>query len=175
MAADRAFATLADAGFISGWHETLQRVADSDASHALIRGYAQRLLYDAKKIAFEDLARVLSLMLSPGNPPHDAARWVEGLLSGSGSVLIHDDRLRELLNGWVGSASADHFLQVLPLLRRAFAQFPAPERRQIGERLQAGATAVAIKQTHHDFDEVAAAAVLPTLRLIWNLGDGDEP
>ena len=175
MAADRAFATLADAGFISGWHETLQRMADSDASHALIRGYAQRLLYDAKKIAFEDLARVLSLMLSPGNPPRDAARWVEGLLSGSGTVLIHDDRLRELLNGWVGSASADHFLQVLPLLRRAFAQFPAPERRQIGERLQAGATAVAIKQTHHDFDEVAAAAVLPTLRLIWNLGDGDEP
>jgi hypothetical protein len=63
-------------------------------------------------------------------------------------------------------------MQVLPLLRRTFSQFPPAERRQIGERLKpamaaAGGTAAA----NFDFDLEAARAVLPVLKLIWNLGE----
>jgi len=164
---NRALTTLGDAGYTTGWREMLARLADNDASHALLTGYAQRLLYDAGIAKFEDLQRALSLTLSPGNAPTVAAGWVEGLLSGSGSVLIHDDRLRELLNDWVRAASAEHFVQVLPLLRRTFSQFPAPERRQIGERLRAGGSTVSARPASIEFDEVAARAVLPVLQLIW--------
>lgn len=169
IANDRGFSTLANPGFIAGWHEMLLRVADGDAAHPLLRGYAQRLLYDSNKIEFDDLARVLSLMLSSGNAPNVAASWIEGLLSGSGSLLVHDERLRNLINGWVSAATAPHFVQILPLLRRTFAQFPPPERRQIGERLRASDSVTSGSSSSETFDEVAARAVLPTLRLIWNL------
>jgi hypothetical protein len=65
-------------------------------------------------------------------------------------------------------------VQVLPLLRRTFAQFPAPERRQIGERLRAGVAIASTAANDQSFDEQAARAILPTLRLIWNLGESHE-
>jgi hypothetical protein len=90
-------------------------------------------------------------------------------LSGSGAILIHDDELRSLIDGWLRAASEDHFIQVLPLLRRTFAQFPAPERRQIGERLQAGAGAPGDRAASVEFDETAARASLTLLKRIWGL------
>jgi hypothetical protein len=168
QAANRALTTLANEEFIAGWREMLARLAANDSSHALLIGYAQRLLYDAGAVQFEDLQRALSLTLSPGNAPTIGAAWVEGLLCGSGAMLIHDDRLRQLLNGWVRDASAERFVQVLPLLRRTFAQFPPAERRQIGERLRSteAATPGARRQTL-EFDEASARAAMKVLQLIW--------
>lgn len=165
---DRSLMLLANEAYTAGWRDMLSRLAVNESSHALLTGYAQRLLYDAGAVQFEDLQRSLSLTLSPGNAPTIAAGWVEGLLSGSGTVLIHDDRLRQLLNDWVRSVSAEHFVQVLPLLRRTFSQFPAPERRQIGERLRsADAASDAPGSTHVEFDQDAARAAMAVLQLIW--------
>jgi hypothetical protein len=64
---------------------------------------------------------------------------------------------------------ADHFIQVLPLLRRTFSEFPAPERRLIGERLKRGGSdASAAPGPTPDFDVEAARRVLPLLRTIWS-------
>jgi hypothetical protein len=127
------------------------------------------LLYDLSKIPFEELSHTFARCLSPGNPPTAAAAWIEGLLSGSGAVLIHDDKLRDLVDGWLRAASDDHFVQVLPLLRRTFAQFPAPERRQIGERLQAKTSTAGADAASAEFDEAAARASLTLLKRIWGL------
>ncbi len=168
QAANRALTTLANEEFVAGWREMLARLAANESSHSLLIGYAQRLLYDAGAVQFEDLQRALSLTLSPGNAPTAGAAWIEGLLCGSGAMLIHDDRLRELLNEWVRGASAERFVQVLPLLRRTFAQFPPAERRQIGERLRSAdpATLGARRQTL-EFDEASARAAMNVLQLIW--------
>jgi hypothetical protein len=168
QASNGALTKLANDEFISGWREMLRRLAANDSSHALLTGYAQRLLYDAGAAQFEELQRALSLTLSPGNAPTTAAAWVEGLLSGSGAVLIHDDRLRQLLDDWVRGASAEHFVQVLPLLRRTFAEFPPAERRQIGERLRsAAATTPDARRQTLEFDEASARAAMSVLHLIW--------
>jgi hypothetical protein len=53
-------------------------------------------------------------------------------------------------------------------VRRTFAQFPAPERRQIGESLQFKESRPR-SSAAADFDEAAARAVLPILKKIWNL------
>jgi hypothetical protein len=168
QATNRALTTLANEEFVAGWREMLARLAANESSHALLIGYAQRLLYDAGAVQFEDLQRALSLTLSPGNAPTAGAAWIEGLLCGSGAMLIHDDRLRELLNEWVRGASAERFVQVLPLLRRTFAQFPPAERRQIGERLRSAdpATLGTRRQTL-EFDETSARAAMNVLQLIW--------
>lgn len=167
--ADRSLAALGNETFTQGWHEAVRRIAESDSAHPRIAGYAHRLLYDVSKIPFEELSRTFARCLSPGNPPTAAAAWIEGLLSGSGAILIHDDPLRGLIDGWLRAASDDHFVQVLPLLRRTFAQFPAPERRQIGERLQARSPAPGGETAAADFDETAARASLTVLKRIWGL------
>jgi hypothetical protein len=60
-------------------------------------------------------------------------------------------------------------VQVLPLVRRTFANFPAPERRLIGERLRTGGMRGSVAIGSSEFDLAAAQAVLPVLKRIWNL------
>ena len=167
---NRSLELLDNADHTESWRSMLQRIAQSDTAHALIAGYAHRILYDAGLIQFEGLSLAFSRSLSPGNEPIVGAHWVEGLLSGSGSVLVHDDRMRGLVDEWVRGATAENFVQVLPLLRRTFAHFPPPERRQIGERLHSGQQLQA-PAANLEFDETAARAVLPVLKRIWNLGE----
>jgi hypothetical protein len=170
VAADGAIANLADEGFTAGWRETLLRISRNDAAHPLLAGHALRLLYDAQVVEFGALERSFSASLSPGNPPAQAAAWAEGFLSGSGAILIHDDKLLALIDRWLRGVSDEHFMLVLPLLRRTFAQFPPAERRQIGERLRPRAARQAAPAST-DFDAEAARAVLPLLHRIWNLGE----
>ncbi|HVY83007.1 MAG TPA: DUF5682 family protein, partial [Steroidobacteraceae bacterium] len=169
ISADQAFTALGNAEFIQGWRDCLARLTSSESTHPLLAGYASRLLYDAQVIDFETLARALSQALSVGNAPEVGASWVEGLLSGSGTLLIHDDRLREVLDAWVREVPEEHFIRVLPLLRRTFAQFSHGERRVLGERLRSkhpGSAPVAAAA--EDFDEAAARALVPVLALIWS-------
>jgi hypothetical protein len=167
--AERALAQLADAGFIEGWRACLAKLASSEAVHPLVAGYAHRLLYDAGVMPFEELSLALSRALSPGSAADVAASWIEGLLSGSGAILIHDDRLRALIDGWLRGVSAEHFIQVLPLLRRTFSEFPPPERRVLGERVRRGsAESPAMSAGNVEFDIEAARRVIPLLQTIWN-------
>ena len=167
-ATERALNQLADAEFLAGWHNCLGSLADADAVHPLIAGYAHRLLYDAQVIDFERLSSALARALSPGNPADTAASWIEGLLSGSGTILIHDDKLRTLLDGWLRNVAADHFTNVLPLLRRTFSQFPPPERRVLGERLQRAGDCAPVLAVSVDFDLDMARRVVPLLQVIWS-------
>ena len=165
--AERALNQLADAEFLAGWRNCLGSLASGEAVHPLIAGYAHRLLYDAGVIEFEGLSSALSRALSSGNPAEVAASWIEGLLSGSGTILIHDDRLRTLLDGWLRGVSPEHFTNVLPLLRRTFCEFPAPERRMLGTRLKRGAESAPLSVARVDFDVETARGVVPLLQTIW--------
>jgi hypothetical protein len=169
ISADQSLTALANAEFIEGWRDCLGRLTSNESTHPLIAGYAFRLLYDAKVVEFEGLATALSQALSIGNAPEVGANWVEGLLSGSGTLLIHDDRLRDVLDGWIRAVSEEHFIRVLPLLRRTFAEFPRGERRVLGERLRSkhGATTPGAIAAG-DFDEAAAQTLVPVLTLIWS-------
>ena len=164
---EHALAQLAVADFLGGWRACLKELASHPSVHALIAGYAHRLLYDSGEIQFEGLGLALSRALSPGTSAEVAAGWIEGLLSGSGTILIHDDRLRALLDGWLRSVPDQHFVEALPMLRRTFAEFPAPERRLLGERLKHGGNPPAAAPAG-EFDTEAARRVLPILQTIWS-------
>jgi hypothetical protein len=170
MSADQSLTALGNSEFIQGWRDCLTRLTATDSTHPILASYAFRLLYDAKVVEFEGLARALSQALSVGNAPEVGAGWVEGLLSGSGTLLIHDDRLRAVLDSWVREVSEEHFIRVLPLLRRTFAGFPHGERRVLGERLRSKSAATPVSQdvANEFFDEAAARVLLPVLALIWN-------
>lgn len=174
VGADQALTALGNADYVQGWHDCLARLAGSDSTHPLLAGYAFRLLYDARQVQFEGLAEALSQALSAGNAPEVGANWVEGMLGGSGTLLIHDDRLRNVLDDWLRGVSEEHFIRVLPLLRRTFAAYPHGERRVLGERLRSKRDEVATSPADAtgDFDEAAARALVPVLSLIWSEGPG---
>src|SRR5262249_48720626 len=76
------------------------------------------------------------LALSPANPAAEAAAWVQGLVRGSGMLLLHQDGLWAALDEWLVELPADVFTELLPLIRRAFSEVQPPERRAMGEKAQ---------------------------------------
>jgi hypothetical protein len=107
-----------------------------ESIHGLLRGRCCRLLLDAGALAEDELQRLAGLALAPANPAPQAAAWAEGVLRGSGLVLIHQDGLWRALDAWLRELSAEKFVALVPLLRRAFSDFAPPERRAMGEKVK---------------------------------------
>ncbi|MDQ5907998.1 MAG: hypothetical protein QG599_89 [Pseudomonadota bacterium] len=151
------------------WRNTLRQVADASGVHDQVRGVAARLLLDDYSAA-DDTADRMSRALSRGVAPEAAAAWLEGFLSDGGAILVHDNVLFGLVDQWVTGLNMDHFTQVLPLVRRTFATFPAPARRQIGERVKRESSNVGLAESSiggaQDWDLARAEALIPALKLI---------
>lgn len=120
---------------LDDWHRALAAVAGSEVIHGSVAGRATRLLLDAGLVDAEEVAARLSRRLSIATPARDAAAWLDGLISGDATLLIHDRRLLRLVDDWVAGVDEDIFDDVLPLLRRTFSAFSKPERREIGEQV----------------------------------------
>jgi hypothetical protein len=153
--------------------EVLGKLADGRA-HGLVQGRATRLLHDAGGWDAVRVEHRLGRALSSGTPPAVGAAFVEGFLAGSGTVLLHDAELRDLVDRWLSSLAPDVFTDVIPLLRRTFGAFEPAERRQLG-RLLAGEAREAPVGFGPDIDPVRAEAALRTVRLAFGLPVGPTP
>ncbi|MEU0985564.1 DUF5682 family protein [Streptomyces sp. NPDC005953] len=168
------------------WGSVLLRLASRDSVPGLLRGRAARLLLDDGRLDDLEAARLMGLALSGGAPPAEAATWIEGFVggaSGGGLLLVHDERLRGLVDAWLSGVSGDAFTDVLPLLRRTFAAYEPAVRRTLGELVRRstaeGATrrgtgarglgAVGSEGFGDGLDRPRADAVLPMLRLILGI------
>jgi hypothetical protein len=143
------------------------------AVHPLISGWCCRLLLDARSISNDDLYGLARLSLSPANPPANCAAWATGLLRGNGMALLHQDALWRVFDRWLCELSPPVFMEMLPLVRRAFADFTGPERRQMGEKVRhlgssTGELAAPSGSTTEtaQVDHERAARVLPVLAQI---------
>ncbi|KOT58178.1 MULTISPECIES: DUF5682 family protein [Streptomyces] len=173
-------------GLRERWAGVLRKLAEREPVPGLLRGRAVRLLLDDGRLAPEDAERLMGLALSAGTPPAEAAGWIEGFAGGDagGLLLVHDERLLALVDGWLADVPADAFTDVLPLLRRTFAEYDAGVRRTLGELVRrgpAGATGTAAARGDQEaaipgfgpgLDRDRAAAVLPTLRVLLGLPEG---
>jgi hypothetical protein len=152
------------------WQQTLQVIAANKATSPVIGGYSTRLLNDGKVIAGDELLQYFSYAMSPATPPATVAAWLEGFLKGSGTLLLLDQDLWQVIDGWVSSLKNDVFMQVLPLLRRTFANFSDPERRKLGEKVRTGGTS---GQQHAllstEFDAERAKQGLPVMMELFGL------
>jgi hypothetical protein len=169
---DQALALLEDRQLTDEWRQTLERVARRDDLHGLLAGRLTRLLFEAGRLDPAAVGQTMALVLTIGVPPARAAAWVEGFLADGGLLLVYDERLLSLVDSWLAGIPADTFVEVLPLLRRTFADFAGPERRSIGERVRHLARGAA-RPTSRDpeLNHTRAALVLPTLRRL--LGHDD--
>lgn len=126
---------LIESARLDEWRGVLRKLLNHTGTHALLSGTAARLLLDGGQLSPAEAARVLGLALSRGQDPARAAAWLEGFLAGQGAVLVHDANLLPLLEDWVAGLAEETFLAVLPLVRRTFSTFEAPERTRIAQRL----------------------------------------
>ncbi|MGW1268230.1 DUF5682 family protein [Streptomyces sp. NPDC002491] len=191
----------ADEGEVSGtgrrvrWRAVLRTLAGRESVPGVIRGRAARLLLDDGELDPEAAARLMGLALSPGTPPGDAAAWIEGFVgggAGGGLLLVHDERLLALVDGWLTTVTAEAFTDVLPLLRRTFSAYEPGVRRTLGELVRRGpgersggpGAEAATPGFAAALDARRADAVLPVVRLLLGLdpggteetgGEKDEP
>lgn len=169
-----AVATLDDDAARDRWLDALARVAVRDDVHGLLAGRAVRLLLDAGRWDVERAATALSRALSVGVAAPTKAAWLEGFLSGDGTVLVHDRTLLGLVDDWLCELGGQEFTDVLPLLRRAFGAMPPPQRRAIGDGVSAArrpaAPEVGVADDVIDDEERAARAVAVVARLLGVAG-----
>jgi len=154
---------------LADWQATCRQMSNQQGLHGLLAGRCCRLLFEQRILSADDLAQQLSLALSPslaywpGHDPRQGAAWLEGLLRGSGLLLIHHKTLWSVLDQWVAGLAPDRFEAILPLLRRTFSAFAAAERRQMGERVRRGLMQAEPGGLGLQVDPKRADAVLPLL------------
>jgi Family of unknown function (DUF5682) len=162
---------LADSGSRARWLDTLVRIAPR--CPPLISGRLTRLLLDAGRLSAGEVAVRMSRELSLAVPAAAAAGWAEGFLAGSGLLLLHDDKLLGLADGWLAGLSAEAFTTVLPALRRTFGEFAPPERRAIGDKAAqldgTGRPLARAASAGEDLDEDRAAIAVRAVAAILGL------
>ncbi|MEV6199217.1 DUF5682 family protein [Streptomyces sp. NPDC051771] len=162
------------AALASRWAGALRRLADGERVPGVVRGRAARILLDEGRLGDDGTARLMGLALSPGTPPADAAAWIDGFVGGPGGglLLVHDERLLALLDGWLTGVPAEAFTAVLPLLRRTFGAYEPGVRRTLGELVARGpeapgpGSAALVPGFAAALDEERADGVLPLLALV---------
>jgi Family of unknown function (DUF5682) len=171
-AVQAAIQTLDEAALREPWNDALLRVAGLDSAHGLLRGRAVRLLADGGCLQDAAVAGYLTRALAPGTEPAAAAAWIEGFLAGTGFALAHDRTTLGLIDAWLADLPPDRFDAVLPLLRRTFGTFSAPERRTVADQVRVitgseghGADGEGVAGLPAA-DPAWAEAVLPTIHLL---------
>ena len=154
------------------WLAALRRTALRDGPvHELLRGLAVRFLFEEQRLDTDEVAQQMSLALSAASAPAAAAAWIDGFLNQSALVLLHDDALWNVLARWLDGLTDDHFVQILPMLRRTFSGFSAPERRRLGERAGRPGGGSAAKEQEVPWDPARAALPIPLLRRLLGLAE----
>lgn len=126
--AHHAIFLLENPGYHQDWLRAMDKLSGQQTNHPLLRGMADRMLFDKAHRSLMETRTRMSLHLSI---IEGAIHWLEGFLYGSGQLLILQPGLWSLLDQWLDGLSEEHFLNLLPVLRRTFAHFSRPEREKM--------------------------------------------
>jgi hypothetical protein len=157
---------LNDAAMRDDWMECLAHLTGSEAVASAVRGYALRLAFDRQRLDAAELERQAGLALAKATPPAESTAWLTGLLRGSGLLLLQQDALWRVIDAWLSGLNHEIFMERLPLLRRAFADFQPAERREMGSKVKRLDAPPAAASAPLALDHERAARVLPVLAAI---------
>ncbi len=167
---NRAIHTLNEPKHIQVWYDALEKIMGMTVNGILV-GLSTRILFDKRFIDVEVASTYMHLALSKGNDALFSAQWIEGFLNGSGLLLIYNENLWQIVDDWLDSLAEERFMEILPVLRRTFAQFSHPERQKMMELAKRGK----ISETELKEEKVKSVnqerieKVLPTLKLLLDI------
>ena len=163
---DYAISILNDEEISAMWLDFLRQVRAAANVHPLLSGYSTRLLNDKGEISSEEMQNRLSFHSSIGNNPADMAYWFEGFLRSSGSILLLDDHLWNLVNTWICGLEKETFMELLPIIKRTFSEFPPVERRKLGEKAKHSDPSGSVRaksETEINYNREDARKVIPVV------------
>lgn len=169
---NRAISLLNTEDFHKEWNRALVQVANAEPAHPLLRGLSTRILFDKSVWQSDAAATQMRYALSSGAEAEQGALWLEGFLYGSGLLLVHLPALWGILDQWIADLPEPVFEETLPLIRRSFSSFSAPEREKMLTLSQTGPQRPAANTEEvpaATFDQQRAKVVLPTLKLLLGL------
>ncbi|WP_116106878.1 DUF5682 family protein [Lewinella sp. IMCC34191] len=112
------------------WLSGLLRAANAGV-YAGVEGHCVRLLYDRDRLAAGVTADRFSLALSRARGAGAVAAWIGGFLYGGGQMLLHHVPLFRLIDDWVADLPWETFEEIIPQLRRTFAEFSRFDRQRL--------------------------------------------
>lgn len=171
LTTDRAVALRQGQTQTEAWQRALRVVVTAETGTPLLRGLGTRLLLDATAMALDEVRQQIGLSLSPGGEPLQAAQWLDGFLNRNATVLLHGDEVWGLVDEWLSGLHDDHFVRIVPLVRRAFAQFEAADRRDLGQRVRQPRAAAQAQSAATDWNEPHALRALPMLRELLGIAN----
>jgi hypothetical protein len=166
---DEALGLLGDDGLIENWRRQLALIVEDDRVAAPVAGFSLRRLADLGLLDGEAVAAAFSRRMSVA--PLDAGAFLESFLAGGAEILIQDPAILALIDAWMTFLDQEAFMNVLPLLRRAFSGFDGQARQRLlhvvgkGRMERSGAQA----SEADDWNDPAFVAALPLLRQILGL------
>lgn len=148
------------------WNGALRSALATRSLPGLLAGRITRMLLDAGELDRDDAASRLSRALSQGTQAEEQAEWIEGFLAGDILLLSYDNTLLEVLNEWLARIGDQAFVDVLPALRRAFGQWPSPQKTDLARQIRdlGSPTPDGNGPVEESFDDVEA--VLDTVSMI---------
>lgn len=117
------------------WFETARQLIRDYTIHPLCAGSIAGLLYVAREISDKEAQEIIEQRLTFRSQPAQAAGFVAGFLEVNALIIVRDAGIVEKLNEFILELSADEFVNALPMLRRAFVQLGATERRYLIENI----------------------------------------
>lgn len=155
---------------LADWGKTLVNIAENKNAAPLLSGYSTRLIYDHKFLSGEALLHLFSRSVSLANEYAYTTSWLEGFLKGSGTILLLDNVLWEMIHQWIAGLTQEQFVTVLPLLRRSFSQFSQPERKKLGEKAKNNHPASAITtKTQLNFNHEEGLKAVPIIKQLLGI------
>ena len=118
------------------WNGALRSALATRSLPGLLAGRITRMLLDAGELTRDAAALRLSRALSQGTQPEEQAEWIEGFLAGDILLLSYDNVLLEVLDEWLRRIGDRSFVDVLPALRRAFGQWPSPQKVDLARQIR---------------------------------------
>ncbi len=168
LGVNRALAILSVPDYDNLWQRTLTDLADSKTTAPLLAGLCTRIRFDKSTQDAAQTGQTMRYRLSRAQEVAEAAGWLEGFLYGSGLLLLHYTELWQALDSWVQELQDDDFQQLLPLLRRTFSRFEAPEREKMLDLVKHGnSPQSASALPAEDWDATRAEAVTGVLQDIF--------
>jgi hypothetical protein len=161
----------ADEGMTSAWLAAVGTAALPSAPPTSgtpgsdrVRGFCARVLVDADVWSADTLTAHARLALSRTLPPERVTAWLEGLLRGSGLAMLQQAGLWAALDEWLMALDPADLAASIVLVRRAFATFTPPERREMGRLVASRGRPV--PPAPAGLDPTRVALVLPVLTTI---------
>lgn len=176
-AVDRAMSLVGRADRAAAWPLALRSLLNRGSSAGRIAGCAALLLWQAGELSAAELSRVTARTLSSSIAATEAAGWIDGIVRPAGTIITRDRELFRVLSQWLTRLEEQHFIQLLPLLRRTFARLPTPARREI-ELMISAETARPDRPTSFPpaatIDHERAEMIVPVLTRLLGLEMGME-